>query len=222
MWYEVARRIDPAAFTLHMLDFRGCGLSDRPAGGHDLEGYASDVRTALAAIDAPVVLAGHSMGGKVAQYVAAEGPANLEKIVLVAPGTAFHSQESARRRDAALSAYGNRARIERFQRAAMRAEVSAETMERAIEDALQAQREHWAGWYDNGRFVDFHEKLSHIAVPALCIAGEGDPLITPLRARREVAQKIPASLFVTLRDAGHNLPIEKPDEIAGALTRFAS
>ncbi|MDE2573246.1 MAG: alpha/beta fold hydrolase, partial [bacterium] len=50
MWYHLAELLDPAAFTLHLLDFRGAGRSDRPAQGHDLEGYASDLRAAIAAI----------------------------------------------------------------------------------------------------------------------------------------------------------------------------
>ena len=221
MWYDVADRLDPQRFTLHMLDFRGCGLSDRPPDGHDLPGYLSDARTVLAAIGAPVLLAGHSMGGKIAQYLASEGPANLDKLLLVAPGTAAGGRASARQREAAIGSYGSRERIEAFQRAAMRAMPSDEAMERIVEDALLAQREHWSGWYDNGRFVEFRERLHRIAVPALCIAGEMDPLVPPLRARREVAQQIAGCLFVSLRNAGHNLPVETPEEIAGALRRFA-
>ncbi|MBV8749889.1 MAG: alpha/beta fold hydrolase, partial [Candidatus Eremiobacteraeota bacterium] len=71
MWYEVVDRLDPARFTAHLLDFRGAGLSDRPLTGHDLDGYASDLRAALAAVG-PAVVVAHSMGGKVAQYVATE------------------------------------------------------------------------------------------------------------------------------------------------------
>src|SRR5579884_3151672 len=119
MWYDVAGRLDGERFTLHLLDFRGNGLSDRPLHGHDLEGYVSDARAALQSIDAPVLLAGHSMGGKVAQYLASERPANLEKLLLVAPGTASGGRASERHRRAALETYGSRAKIEAFQRAAM-------------------------------------------------------------------------------------------------------
>jgi pimeloyl-ACP methyl ester carboxylesterase len=221
MWYDVAARLDASRFTLHLLDFRGCGLSDRPLEGHDLQGYVSDARAALASIDAPVIVAGHSMGGKVAQFLASEGPVNLDKLVLVASGTAYERARSERHRRTALEVYGRRARIEAFQRAGMRAAIPPESMQRIVEDALLAQREHWIGWYDRGRFVDFRDRLPSISVPALCIAGEQDPLIPAARARREVAQQIAASLFVALRDAGHNLPVEKPDEVAGALARFA-
>lgn len=221
MWHDVAQMLDAGRFTLHMLDFRGCGLSDRPANGHDLEGYVSDARAALASIAEPVVIAGHSMGGKVAQYLAAEHPPNLEKLILVAPGTAHGGRGTERQRAVALDAYGSRAKIETFQRAAMGLQVAAEVMSRIVDDALVAQREHWEGWYDCGRFVDFRDRLAQIVVPALCIGGEKDPLVPPSRLKREVAQAIGGSLSVTLRNAGHNLPVEAPAEIAGAITRFA-
>jgi pimeloyl-ACP methyl ester carboxylesterase len=221
MWYDVVERLDRSRFTLHLLDFRGCGASDRPGTGHDLAGYVSDARAALASIQAPALVVGHSMGGKVAQFLASERDRNMQQLVLVASGTAYAGRSSSAQREAALSTYGSRERIERFQRAAMRAQIPDSSMQRIVEDALVAQFAHWAGWYDAGRFVDFHERLAGIAIPALCLAGAGDPLIPPVRARREVAQSIAGCLFVTLRTVGHNLPVEAPDEIAGAIARFA-
>lgn len=220
MWYDVADRLDRDRFTLHMLDFRGNGLSDRPEHGHDLLGYVSDARAALAQIDAPVVLVGHSMGGKVAQYLASERPANLEKLLLVAPGTASGGRPSERHRVSALQTYGSRAKIEAFQRAAMARTLEPAVMERIVEDALVSQREHWYGWYDHGRFAEFMERLGNINIPTLCIGGAKDPLVPPARLKRDVAQAIPGSLLVTLRDAGHNLPVEAPTEIAQAILSF--
>lgn len=221
MWYDVAERLDAGAFTLHLLDFRGCGRSDRPREGHDLESYASDLRTALASIDEPVTLVGHSMGGKLAQYVAAEQPPNLKRMILVAPGSARNARISARHRELTLETYGYRERIERFQRSAMHREVDVGAMDRIVDDALVASYEHWIGWYDRGRVSDFADRLANIAVPVLAIAGANDPLTPASRVKREVANAITGGLFVQLRDAGHNLPIEAPDEIAEALRRFA-
>lgn len=221
MWFDVAERLDLERFTLHLLDFRGCGLSDRPMHGHTLEGYVSDARAALAAIGEPAMIAGHSMGGKVAQYLASERPPQLQKLLLVAPGTAAGGRPSERQRALAVETFGSRSKIEAFQRAAMGVAVPEERMRRIVEDALVAQREAWFGWYDRGRFTGFHERLASIAVPTLCVGGAKDPLVPPSRLKREVAQAIPGSLFVTLRNAGHNLPVETPEEIAGALARFA-
>ena len=221
MWYDVADRLDLRRFTLHLLDFRGCGLSDRPLDGHDLEGYTSDLRAALASIDAPVTLVGHSMGGKLAQLVAAERPENLARLILVAPGTARASRFPAKHREMTLAAYGSRERIERFQRAAMVKEPTASSMRRLVEDALVAQYEHWIGWYDRGRGVDFSDRLSEIALPTLVVAGASDPIAPSPRIKRDTADAIAGALFVLLRDVGHNLPVEQPDDIAEAVRRFS-
>lgn len=220
MWYDVADRLDLDRFTLHLLDFRGNGLSDRPDRGHDLHGYVSDARAALASIDAPVLVAGHSMGGKVAQFLASERPAHLEKLLLVAPGTASGGRATQRHREHAMQTYGSRERIEAYQRAAMTRDVDSAVMQRMVEDALVSQREHWSGWYDGGRFAEFAERLREIAVPVLCVGGSKDPLVPPSRLRRDVAQLIRGCVLVTLRDAGHNLPVEAPDEIARAIASW--
>ena len=220
MWYDVADRLDGTRFTAHLLDFRGAGLSDRPLDGHDLEGYASDLRAALDAVG-PAVVVAHSMGGKIAQYVATERPPNLERLVLIAPGTARAYAMNVKHRALAEAAFGSRKRIERFQRAAMVREVVPEVMERIVSDALVSQREAWFGWYDKGRTADFADRLDRITVKTIVVAGENDPLAPPQRVKRDVVERIDGALFVNLRRAGHNLPVETPDEIAGIVERVA-
>ncbi|GAC1570958.1 MAG: alpha/beta hydrolase [Candidatus Elarobacter sp.] len=220
MWYDVAALLDPDRFTAYLMDFRGAGLSDRPSDGHDLDGYASDMHAVLRAIG-PAVVVAHSMGGKVAQYVATERPADLERLVLIAPGSARAYAANSRHRAMAEAAFGSRRRIERFQRAAMTRDVTPEVMERIVSDALIAQREAWFGWYDRGRAADFSDRLDRITVPAVVVAGEHDPLAPPRRVKRDVADRIAGAVFVNLRNAGHNLPVETPGEIAGIIDRVA-
>ena len=221
MWYDVLDRLDPRVFTMHALDFRGCGLSDRPANGHDLEGYASDLRAALASIDGDAVVVAHSMGGKLAQYIAAEHPRNLSRLILVAPGVAKAARFPEKHRQMTIEAYGSRERIERFQRAAMAREPARDAMERIIDDALVAQHEHWIGWYDRGRGIDVSDRIPAISVPTLVVAGAKDPIAPSPGIKRYVAEAISGALFVLLRNAGHNLPVEAPDDIAAAVQRFA-
>ena len=220
MWYDVVDRLDENRYTMHLLDFRGCGEADRPIEGHDLEGYAGDVRDALTSISEPVLLVGHSMGGKLAQLIASEHPRNLDRLILVAPGTAKAARFSQRHREMTLAAFGSKERVEAFQRAAMIRDVPTESMERIVDDALACQYEHWIGWYDRGRTIDFYDRVGEIDVPTLVIAGEKDPIAPASLVRRFVARAIPGALYVQLRNAGHNLPIEAPDEIADAVRQF--
>jgi pimeloyl-ACP methyl ester carboxylesterase len=222
MWYDVAQRLDMQKYTLHLLDFRGCGLSDRPAEGYDLAGWASDLRKALAVIPAAVTLVAHSMGARMAQFLAAERPANLERLILAAPRSATASAPNPKQHALAAAAFGSRSKIEAFQRAAMGRSVPDETMERIIDDALICAREAWFTWFDAGVSEDFTDRLARISVPSLAIAGARDPLASPSRIKREVHDAIPNCVFLIMREAGHNLPVERPDEIASAIDLFAT
>ncbi len=223
MWYDVVDALDPQRFRCVLFDFRGAGLSDRPAAGHDLPGYAADLRAVLQGLDGPATVVAHSMGGKVAQFVALDPPATMAKLVLVAPGTArAFGAPTARHRHLTEAAFGSRERIGRYQRAAMAAAVPPEALERIVDDALIAQREAWFGWYDNGRKADFSARVGDVALPVVVVAGQRDPLVPPARLRRDVAGAIRGSIFVEVRGAGHNLPIEAPREIAGVIESFAA
>jgi len=220
MWYDVVDRLDVANFTVDLVDFRGCGRSVRPEAGHYLGGYASDLRAALASVPGPAAIVAHSMGGRIAQFIATERPGNLRRMILVAPGVAAASRLNEKQRALALSAFGSREKIERFQRAAMGGNVEGESMARIVDDALVCQREVWF-MAPGGRTVDFSSRRAQIGVPVLAIAAEKDPLAPPSRVKRDVASAIPGCVFLMLRHAGHNLPVEAPDEIAGAVDRFA-
>lgn len=220
MFYEVVERLDLKAFTVHLLDFRGAGNSDRPTSGHDVAGYASDARAALEVIGGPVEMVAHSMGGKIAQFVALDPPAHLKRLVLVAPATAMRGRDSPDHRALAEAAFGSRVRIEQFQRAAMLREIAPDAMERLIDDALMAQREAWFAWYDRGRFEDFAERLGSITLPTFVVAGDRDPLAPVARVRRDVTNEIPGAVLVTLKLVGHNIPVERPAELAALLTRL--
>jgi len=220
MFYEVAAHLDTSAFTMHLLDFRGAGLSDRPASGYDLAGYASDVRAVLANISGSVEIVAHSMGGKIAQFVALDPPPNVRRLILVAPGSARAARPHSEHRTLAENAFGSRVRIERFQRAAMLREIAPDAMERLIDDALIASRDAWFAWYDHGRSEDFADRLGEIVTPTIVIAGERDPLAPPARVRRDVATPIPGAVFVTLKLVGHNIPVELPSELATLIARL--
>ncbi len=221
MWYDVLERLDLQQYTAHLLDFRGSGRSDRPADGHDLDGYASDLRAAIETIGVPVTIVAHSMGAKVTQYVAVSSPPLLQRLILVAPGTARGVRPDERHRALAVAAFGSRDRIRAFVRAAMSREISEQAMERLVIDALVGQREAWFGWYDRGRTVDFSDLLGAIAVPTYILAAEGDPLAPPARVRREVAAAIPGAVFVLLHGIGHNIAVESPENVATLISRVA-
>ena len=67
-------------------DLRGFGDSDAPAANYSIKDYADDVAGLVEVLKLKrYVLIGHSMGGKIALYYAAQKPSGLELLVLLAP-----------------------------------------------------------------------------------------------------------------------------------------
>ena len=70
---------------------------------------------------------------------------------------------------------------------------------------------------------DVLDRLAGVKALTLCIVGEQD-LITPVHECREVADKIPGAKFEVIKGDGssHVVPIERPDDFNGLVTKFLS
>lgn len=80
-WDVVAAALQPTR-TVHAVDLRGHGDSDRP-GTYSIALMADDVTGLLPQLEAsPVDLVGHSLGGLVACRAAAAGPERVRRLVL--------------------------------------------------------------------------------------------------------------------------------------------
>lgn len=60
-----------------------------------------------------------------------------------------------------------------------------------------------------------------VAVPATLVLGERD-LMTPAAGGRQLAAALPKARVVTLKDAGHMLLSERPDDVLAAVRNFAA
>lgn len=83
-WWEPVRADFEARFTTLVLDYRGTGRSDRPdTDSYSTRGFAEDV---LAVLDHAGLESAHlygtSMGGRVAQWIAADHPDRVDRLVL--------------------------------------------------------------------------------------------------------------------------------------------
>jgi pimeloyl-ACP methyl ester carboxylesterase len=72
-----------AAHRVLNLDLRGHGQSDKPKGVYSMEDMSSDVIAVAELAASPVVLIGHSMGGRVGLAVAAARPDLLRALILL-------------------------------------------------------------------------------------------------------------------------------------------
>ena len=225
-WDGSAALLAAAGFELLAVDLPGYGLSPTIS-PYDLAGMADAVQRLVESLQAgPAIVVGHSMGGMVAQELAARAPQSLAGLVLAGTSPAFGQadglwqQDFLRERFAPLDAgagmaglaaqlvpamAGPQATAERLADAHMLMAAVPEATYRSALRALLA--------------FDRRADLPRIAVPTLVVTGEHDRTAPPDLARR-MAGRIPGARLVTVAGAGHLLPIEAPQAFAAALQPF--
>ncbi|WIY01147.1 alpha/beta hydrolase [Amycolatopsis mongoliensis] len=221
-WDLVVDRL-PDRDTL-AVDFRGWSRSNTLPGPYTLRQLADDTVAVLtdAGVD-DYVLVGHSMGGKVAQLVAATRPTGLRGIVLVGSGPAKPAAEiTAEYRQFLAHAYDTEestaaARDTVLTATTLPARVKAQigTDSRAGAEAARTE------WPLRGIAEDITEHARMISVPALVIAGEHDRVEPAEVLRRNLVPYLSGAEFAVIPNSGHLIPVEAPDQLVDAIIAFA-
>ena len=78
-------------YRLVALDLRGRGLSDKPETGYSMADHAADVLGLLDRLGLEqVVLGGHSFGGLLTMYIAANFPERVSKLIIIDAAASLH------------------------------------------------------------------------------------------------------------------------------------
>ncbi|WP_233571730.1 alpha/beta fold hydrolase [Cellulomonas triticagri] len=178
---------------------------------------AQDVRAVLdaAGVDR-VQVVGHSMGGKIAQWLAVDHPERVASLTLLA--TSAGTADGVPRDEAAhrlLIGRDAEARTALFFDAGW---VAAHADEVRTFFTLDAPRRVLRGLYRASTEHDTVAVLPRITAPTLVVHGGRDRLAAPDSARR-LAAGIPGARLVLLPDAGHGLHLDSP-EAATAVRDF--
>jgi pimeloyl-ACP methyl ester carboxylesterase len=188
-----------------VLDHRGTGRSDKPETGYDTKVFAADV---VAVLDDLGVTAAHvygtSMGGRVAQWLAADHADRVRRLVLgcTSPGAAHGVERSAEvrrslaQRDAAAS---RQALLELMYTPAWLATHDGpfttigdpHMPPHARRGHFMASKEH-DGW----------DACARIAAPTLVVHG-GDDIFNPVANAALLAERIPDARAEILPGARH-------------------
>lgn len=173
-----------------------------------------------------VVLVGHSMGGMIAQEVAARHPARLRALVLSGTAPAFGRADGAWQKQflaARLDPLDGGTSMAELAPALMRDLVAPGAAPSALAVATRAMSLVPPATYraalHNLVTFDRRASLAAIAVPTLLIAGEADRTAPPAGMAR-MAERIPGSRYRLIAGAGHIANLERPVVFNALLREF--
>ena len=205
-------------------DHRGWGESDKPETGYSIQELANDAEALIQALGLTRhVLIGHSMGGKIAQRLAAKRPEGLEALILVAPAppTPMAVPEDARKQ--MIQAYQIREAVELLIQNILTAiPLPDQIREQIIEDTLKGGLAAKHAWPEKGMLEDISNAVPNISVPTLVLAGENDQVEKIDSLERALVPNIPTARMTIIRETGHLSPLEVPDQIASQIRAFLS
>lgn len=169
-------------------------------------------------------LGGFSFGGYVALAMLELAPERIEGIALICSSPVADTPAQTSARQAAIARASQGGYLEMIEAQAVHA-FHADSL---TNDALMLQRRAMVQKYGVDRFVA-HQKASidrpdrsvllDGTRPTLLVAATDDKVF-PLAASAALADSIPGAELAVVEQAGHLLPMERPVQLAHALTRW--
>jgi pimeloyl-ACP methyl ester carboxylesterase len=219
-WDDVIERIDGRARCV-AVDQRGWGDSIATDGRYDLAVMADDAQAVIESLGLQrYVLVGHSMGGKVAQIVAARLPAGLLGLVLVAPAPPTPMPVPEAQRAAMLDSYKSREGVQQALRVLAGSPLTDALREQVIEDTLRGAMGSKLEWTERGMIQDVSTGLEAVTVPTTVVIGDHDRVEHESALRQAFGRFLPHATFRVLEGVGHLSPLERPGELAAACLDF--
>lgn len=206
-WPAQLRRLPEANAIVP--DLPGHGKSPGP-GRTTIEQYANDIIALMNALHVPrAVLAGHSMGGAIAQKVALTQPSAVAGLILIATGARLgvHPRvlDGIREDPEAVAD---------LLMEWMWAEGTPDAMkQQARQQLLETPADIVHGDYLACNQFDCRARLPAIYASTLVIGGTAD-MMTPFRYSEYLHEHLHQSTLATIENGGHMLTLEQPDHVS--------
>jgi 3-oxoadipate enol-lactonase len=195
-------------FRLVRYDRRGHGESSVPKGPYPMERLGRDVLAVLDSLGiAKINWCGLSMGGMVGQWLGANAPNRIDKLVLSNTSSYFADK----------TMWEGRLKTVREKGLAAIVDANMERW-RMREMFLATKPDGYIGCGEGIRDMDHRSLLGKIAAPTLVIAGKHDPATT-LEANEYIRQHIPGAKLTVLETA-HIANVEQPQLYADTVLKF--
>jgi pimeloyl-ACP methyl ester carboxylesterase len=234
----VSERFAQEGFRVITYDHRGVGQSDKPDGPYSTRLFAADAVGLLDALDIDRAhILGHSMGGRVAQWIALDHPDRVRCLVLAGSGPGEFDPNFKVMRGIPL--HTAEALIEKGYEAYIRDHISGpfffvpefthhrpDVVQRLV-DAFWDNRPPLRQYLLHVIARQQHQTTEHLAeigVPTLVIVGGNDDYVagtgSHIRQSQYLAEHIPGAELKIIEGAAHAFFWEKPTETTEAIVGF--
>jgi pimeloyl-ACP methyl ester carboxylesterase len=217
-----------ARYQLILVDNRGMGRSSDPDRPYSIRQMADDAAALLDHLNIPKAhVAGHSMGGQIAQELALSRPELVQSLLLVA--TWSKGDGPLRHTIEVLGDLPRYVPPELYYKVvypwiftdafyAVPDQVD-DLIQLALAYPYQPSNQ---GHYHQSRAIlksDTSDRLHAIQAPTLVLIGRDD-ILTPIKHSEQLVQGIPNAELVVLDRSGHGLLIESPEAVSSAILTF--
>jgi pimeloyl-ACP methyl ester carboxylesterase/tetratricopeptide (TPR) repeat protein len=209
-------------YRVYVLDQRGHGESERPAGGYAPQQFAADV---LAFMDVmgikQATVVGHSMRSFVAQHVAVAAPERVTRLVLVGSATAARNSVvlDLQREINALSDPVPEKFVRDFQVSTVFQRLPDEFLQRVVKESLSVPARVWRDVIGELTSPKATAELKKIKVPTLVLWGDKETVF-PRSEQDLLLAALPNAVLKIYEDAGHSPHWEQPARFAKDLQDF--
>lgn len=222
IWLKVANEIQ-SGVNLILPDLRGHGKSFASDGVYSMRSMAEDILRVLDLLRIDrAFIAGHSMGGYISLALAENHSDRLSGLALVASHPFADTPEKKKARLEESKKVSQQKSNEPITDMAQKLSKESDVIDFCI--SLISTTNYYgiigglAGMAERPEMVD---QMNALKIPMFLIAGTNDQLI-PIVTIEEMALKIPGLQIEMIKNAGHMLMMEKPEETATALLKFTN
>ncbi len=222
VWDRLVDRFD-GRYRMLRYDKRGHGLSEATPAPYAMDDHVGDLIGLLDHLKLDrVVVCGLSVGGLIAQGLAARQPERMRAMILMDTAAKIGTAEMWNERIAVIGKGGIEALADPIMERWLSAKFRAEKPEEALAWRNMLTRTPVDGYVGTSaaiRDTDLTENTARIAMPVLGIAGSEDGA-TPPDLVRGTIDLIEGGRFELIEGAGHLPCVEDPDRVAGLIVAF--
>lgn len=221
--FEKILTLMPDSFYCIAISQRGHGNSSKPPKGYHPKDFAKDLADFIKAKQlVDCIIAGHSMGGVIAQQFAVDYPDLLKGLIILSSDACFNDNPGLNEFKAEVMNLKkvDHAFAEGFQKSTIVKPIDSLALQLFISESLKLPIHVWHQTLEGILSVDYTTALRSINVPVLILWGTNDQMCFESDQEKFI-QNLKNGKLLKYAGAGHALHWEEPEQFVSDVTNFA-